>query len=196
MDPVSIGLSAIGLGMKLFGSFSGADHTAEYAQQMNAQEQQKFGLEKQVNEQRRQSMELSASRQNLETFRRVQQARAAGLQAATNQGAQFGSGYAGGQGSINAQGMFNVQGVNQNLAIGRNIFGLDNQITDVNARESTIKSNFQGQQAQDQAWQSLGGSLMGSAGTIGNIGGAAGGFFSKASGLFSGGSLSGGFGST
>jgi len=196
MEPITLGLSAIGLGLKLFGGASSSEDTQKYSQQINAYEQQKFGLEKQVNEQRRQAMELSARRQQLEMFRNTQKARALGLNTAVNQGAQAGSGYKGGQSSITNQGLFNVMGVQQNLAIGRNIFGLDNQITDLNSKESTVKSQMQSDLAQDQAWQSLGGSLMGSAGTIGNISGAIGGNFSKMAGLFSPGSLSGGFGMT
>lgn len=208
MDPITVGIQAVGLGMKLFGAFSGAssssqfaDQTAQYAQQMNAQEQQKFGLEKQVNQQRQAAMELSARRQQLEIFRNNQRARAMGLNASVSQGAQYGSGMPGGLASIDAQSRINNQGVNQNLEIGRNIFGLNNSITDINATESGIKSKYQTQQAQyqaqqttDQAWQGFGGSLIGSAGTLGNIGGAIGGGISQMSNLFSPGSLSGGFG--
>jgi hypothetical protein len=196
MDPVSIGIQAVGMGMKLFGAFSGASDSSEYASQNNSYEQQKFGLEKQVNQQRQQAMELSARRQQLEVFRNTQRARAQGLNAATNQGAQFGSGLQGGQAESASQGLFNAQGINQNLQIGQNIFGLDNQITGINSQQSTLKARYQSQQAQDQAWQSLGGSLMQSGGTIGNISGAASSGFSQVAGLFSGGSLSGGFGNT
>jgi len=196
MEPVTLGLQALGMGLKLFGAFSGASDTENYSKQINSYEQEKFGLEKQVNDQRRQAMELSARRQQLEIFRNTQRARAQGLNAAVNQGAQFGSGIQGGQAGTLNQGLFNALGVNQNLAIGRNIFGLDDQITGVNAKESTVKSQMQADLAQDQAWQSLGGSLLQSSGTIGNIGGAIGGNFSKMAGLFSPGSLSGGFGNT
>ena len=196
MDPISVGLQAVGMGMKLYGAFSGASSSSQFASQYNAAEQQKFGLEKQVNQQRQQAMELSARRQQLETYRNTQRARAMGLNAAVNQGAQFGSGLAGGQAATTSQGNFNMMGINQNLEIGRNIFGLDNQITDINAKESILKANYQGQQAQDQAWSQLGGSIMGSAGGISNIAGATGSMFNRAAGLFSGGSLSGGFGNT
>lgn len=196
MDPVTIGLQAVGMGMKLFGAFSGANDTSKFASQINQQEQQKFGLEKQVNTQRQQAMELSGRRQQLEVFRNNQRARALGLNAAVSQGAQFGSGLQGGLAGINAQSMVNNQGINQNLEIGRNIFGLDNKITDINATESTLKANYQSSQAKSQAWSSLGGSIMGAAGGLGNIAGAAGGTFDKMAGLFSGGSLSGGFGTT
>ena len=196
MDPISIGLQAVGMGMKLYGAFSGASDSSKYAEEMNRQEQQKFGLEKAVNQQRQQAMELSGRRQQLEIFRNTQRARAMGLNASVNQGAQFGSGMPGGQASAQNQGFFNAAGVNRNLEVGRNIFGLDSQITDINATESTLKANYQSSQAKSQAWSSLGGSIMGAAGGIGNIAGAAGGTFDKMAGLFSGGSLSGGFGTT
>lgn len=171
MDPVSLGISAIGLGLKIGGSLFGSSDASKFAEQYNQQEQQKFKLEQQVQDQHAQAMELSSRRQQLETFRNTQRARAMGLNAAVNQGAQYGSGLAGGQASIQNQGLFNSQGIALNTMIGENIFGLNRQISSVNATESSLKAQYQQSQATDQGIASLGGAILGSAGTIGNIGG-------------------------
>lgn len=162
MDPVTLGIGAAGLATSLFfGQRAGED-----AQKINADEQQKFGLEQQVNAQRQSAMELSGRRQQLETFRNMQRARSAGLTNASNQGAQYGSGLGGGQADVTNQGYFAAQGVNQNLQIGRNIFGLDNSITGINSNESNLKAD----QAGNQQWASLGGAVMSNAGTLGKVG--------------------------
>ena len=162
MDPLTLGIGAIGLAANLFFG----QRASEDANKTQALEQQRFGLEKQVNDQRRQAMELSGRRQQLENFRNMQRARAQGIQAATNQGAQFGSGLQGGIADVENRGFFAAQGVNQNLAIGRNIFALDDQISDNKALQSRYKSD----QATNSQWASLGGSIMSNAGTIGKIG--------------------------
>jgi len=162
MDPITLGIGAIGLGTSLFFGNKASEDASKIAEN----EQQQFGIQKQVNAQRQQAMELSARRQQLEVFRNTQRQRALGLASATGQGAQYGSGLQGGQADTLNQGLFGVQGINQNLAIGRNIFGLDNQITDLKSQESQLKSN----QATDQSWASLGGSIMSNAGTLGKIG--------------------------
>src|SRR5258706_2000925 len=115
MDPLTLGIGAIGLGLQIFGGAKQASDTSALAQKSYAINSQITGLEGQVNDQRRQAMELSARRQQLEIFRNTQRARAQGLAAATNQGAQFGSGLAGGQAQATDEGLFNIAGVNQNL---------------------------------------------------------------------------------
>src|SRR5882762_9653538 len=154
MDPLTLGIGAVGLGLKLFGTMSASDDSAKIADL----ERKKFGVEQQVNDQRQIAMNLSARRQQLEVYRNTQRARAQGLNAAVQQGAQFGSGLAGGQAATSSQGLFNQMGITQNQAIGNNIFGLDNQISGFNMQESTLK----GKQATDQGWASLGGSILSS----------------------------------
>lgn len=171
MDPVTLGIQAIGIGMKLGGGLSSMFGGQSFADEYNKQEQQKFQLEKQVQQQRQGAMELSARRQQLEIFRNTQRARAMGINASVNQGAQFGTGMLGGIFSTQSQGNFNALGVSQNLEIGRNIFGLNQQITDVNAKESSLKAQYQSDQALSKGISDLGNSIMGSAGTLGNIGG-------------------------
>jgi cell division protein FtsL len=169
MDPITLGISAVGLGMKLYGGFSAADDQKAIAES----EKKIAGLEQNVNAQKQQAMELSARRQQMEIFRNTQRARAQGLQAAVSQGAQYGSGMPGGQAATLNQGLFNALGVTQNLEFGRNIFGIDSQISSEKMKISDEKSQL----AEDQGWSNLGSSLMGSAGTFGNVAGAAKGGF-------------------
>lgn len=161
MNPITAGIGIVGLGTSLFFG----QRASEDASKVAANEQAQFATQKAVNAQRQSAMELSARRQQMETFRNTQRQRAMGIQAATNQGAQYGSGLAGGTADTQNQGAFAQLGINQNLTIGRNIFGLDNQISDLKAQESQFKSD----QATNTQWASLGNSLMQGAGTLGKV---------------------------
>lgn len=162
MDPLTLGIAAVGIGMQVFGGMSASEH----ANQANQVQQQIAGLEQGVNGQRRDAMELSGRRQQMEVFRNNQRQRAMATNAAVNQGAQFGSGLQGGLAQVQDQSMFNSLGISQNLQIGRNIFGLNDQITGAKAQVSSIQT----QMGQDQGIASLGGSISRSAGTLGQMG--------------------------
>ncbi len=152
MNPISIGLGLAGLGLSLFGGVKQADvakQTAQVSMGIAADEQQ-------VQVQKQQQMELEANRAQLQNFRNVQQAQARSLAGATSQGAQFGSGLQGGLASAADQGGVNALGINQNLEIGRNIFGID---TDISGKRIQL-AQLGGQAATDQGLQSLGGALL------------------------------------
>lgn len=166
MEPISAGVGIVGLGMQLYGGYQ----ASQTAKEINQHEQQIFALEKQINAQRKNAMELSARRQSMEVYRNIQRMRSQGLASAVAQGAQFGSGFYGGQANTQSAGSWNLLGIGQNLEIGRNIFGLSDQITDQRAAISSLK----GEMAEEQSWSSLGGALMQNAGTIGNVAGYAG----------------------
>lgn len=170
MDPLTLGIGAIGLGLKLFGGMGASSAQS----QANAYQQQAFQGEIQVNQQRQQAMEISARRNQLENIRNTQRARSQGLNAAVTDGAQFGSGLPGAQGAATDRGTFNALGITQNLQIGRSIFGLDNQITQAKANASNSMSTA----STDQGWASMGGSILSSTGTIGNLTKSAGGIAS------------------
>lgn len=164
MDPLTAGIAAVGVGLQLFGGFSASAKAKEaYGIQSNI-----TGLEGQVNNQRRTAMELSARRQSMEIFRNAQRARATAINNATNQGASYGnsSGLPGGLAQVSDQSMFNLQGVNQNLEIGRNIFGLDDQIS----KQKLALSGVQSSMMTDQSINQLGSTIAGSAGTISKVG--------------------------
>jgi hypothetical protein len=188
MDPLTIGLQAGGLALQAFGAF-GAASKAHEAADINIGI---AGDEQQINEQKRLQMEMSARRQQVEVMRNAQRAGAQSTAAAANQGALFGSGYAGGQGQITAQATFDEQGINNNLSIGENIFSINNDISSKKMQLSSVQAN----QATDTALMSLGGSVVSNAGTIGNIGKFAGSGLSDYASLMRPGSLSGGLGRT
>lgn len=170
MDPISIGLGVVGLGLKLFGGSEASDaakHQAQISQQIAGDEQQ-------INAQKSQAMELSAKRQQLENVRNVQRARSMALTSATSQGAQFGTGLPGGEAQAEDQGMFNALGINQNLMIGRNISGINDNISGLKGQMAGAQSSA----ASAQGLQSLGGALISSGPTIGALSKNAGSMFS------------------
>jgi hypothetical protein len=79
MDPVTLGIEAVGIGLSAFGAFGAASKAKEASQvQVGiAQDEQR------INAQKQQAMELSARRQQLEILRNTQRARAQGLNSAT-----------------------------------------------------------------------------------------------------------------
>lgn len=174
---LEMGLAAGGLLLSLMGSMkSSTAASGYYDTQKNI-----AGLEGQVNDQRKAAMEVDARRRQLEVVRNNQRARAMALTSATNQGAAYGesSGLQGAYGGIGGQSETNLLGVNQNLEIGRNIFGLDTKIS----QQRIAASGFQSQQNQGQGLSSLGNSIMGSAGTVGKIGGSFGNGFGNPGGF-------------
>jgi len=182
MEFVEMGMMAGGLAMQLLGQSKASTASDNYYKT----QADIAGLEGKVNDQRKQAMEVDARRRQLEVVRNNQKARAMSETTATNQGAQFGSGLQGAYGGIAGQSGTNLLGVNQNLEIGRNIFGLDTQISS----DRVAAAGFEGQKASDMAMANLGGSIMGAAGKIGNMSGSISSGFDKASNslqsLFSG----------
>lgn len=170
MDPISLAIAGVGLGMKLFGGLSGSSDQSKYSAQIAAISQSNSQLEQEVNYQRNEAMEMTGRRQQMEDYRNIQRARAKGLNSAVNQGAQFGSGTAGGQAQATAQGTWNALGVSNMMQTSNNIFGLDNSITSNNAQITTLKSQMNSALASDQGLASLGSSLMGGANTLSNLG--------------------------
>lgn len=155
-------LAAGGMALSLLGSQKSSQAAdAYYKSQQNV-----AGLEEKVNDQRRAAMEVDAQRRQLEVVRNNQRARAMALTTATNQGAQFGSGLQGAYGGISGQSETNLLGINQNLEIGRNIFGLDSQIS----QERIAQAGFQSKMNQGQGEASLGNMLMSSSNKLGKIG--------------------------
>lgn len=153
--------AVVGAGLSLYGSMSKAAAAEKYEEA----QKRKIEIQQQINEQRRQAMELDANRKQLEVIRNTQRVRAAGLQAATNQGAQFGSGLQGGLAQIQDQSLFNLSGINSSLAIGRNI----NQYNKNISADKMQMASLGGEAATDQAITSIGGSLMKIGPTVGSL---------------------------
>jgi hypothetical protein len=112
--------------------------------------------QQQIQQQNFNLMTLQSNRSSLEVLRRTQQARASATAAATNQGAQFGSGLQGGLAQESDQGANNQLGLAQNLAIGRNVFNLTQAI---DQQQNTL-ANYQAKQATGQGVAALGAGVM------------------------------------
>lgn len=152
MDPLSLGIGLGGLALQIFGGVKSASNAKEQA----AVSQQISGYERDENNVRQQAMQLSARRQQVEIFRNAQRMRAAGINAAVNQGASGGSGLQGALSYNTSQALWNSQGVNQNLDLGQQMFGIDNQISGARVRSSQLQS----QAATDNGIMSLGGAVL------------------------------------
>lgn len=161
MDPISLAISAVGLGMQIFGGVSSASNAKAQASVSQDEARQ----EQAINDQKQQAMELDARRKSLEQMRQTQQAQSLATTRATSQGAQFGSGLQGGLAEVTDQGAFNLQGINQSLQIGRNIAGYNQNITNDKIQMASLGS----QEATDKGIMSLGGSLMSAGPTIGKL---------------------------
>jgi len=145
----------LGLGLSIAGTVMGTSA----ANQAAGVSQNISGLELKVNEQRKNAMEVDARRRQLDVVRNNQRARSMAQTSATSQGSQLGSGLQGAYGQIGGQAGFNLQGINQNLEIGRNIFGLDTQIS----QNKITMAGLQGQEATASGVSAIGQSIFGAA---------------------------------
>ncbi len=107
-----------------------------------------------VEKQKMQAMEIDARRQQMEIIRNQQRGRALSL---TTGVAQGGSGFVGGAsarggayGQIAGQTGVNLLGVQQNLEIGRNIFGLNQNISNQRIAGNELEHTYALQQAANQ----------------------------------------------
>ena len=160
-DPISMGINAVGLGLQIYGAFSGssdAHKAAGISKDIANQEMQ-------INALKQQQMELEGRRTQVQNIRNTQRSIALGLNSAVNQGAQMGSGLGGGYAQSVNQGNWNMLGVDQALGIGRDIAGHNNKISQDKMQLADVQSD----QATDQGIASLGGSLLKSGGIIGQF---------------------------
>jgi len=150
----AVGLVAAGTAVSIFG-----------ASKANEANKEAILIQQQQEAVRRQAMELDASRRQLENIRTVQRARAQALATATHQGAGLGSGLQGGFAQVFGQGAWNATGIAQNLQLGRNMFDLNAQLSEVKMQQSDAGMISQ----IGSGLTSLGGSLFGSAGAFGRL---------------------------
>lgn len=184
MDPISLAVGAVGLGMQIFGGLSSASNARQQAQVSSDVASQEQG----INNAKQQAMEINGRRSQMENVRNNQLARSQALENATSQGAQFGSGLQGGLAQIQDQTAFNMQGVNDALQTGRQINTFNQSISS----DKQQLASLGGQAATDQGISSLGGALMKSGPVIGQLGqNVTKGFSSIGNSFFGGGSPSG-----
>lgn len=166
MEPISIGLGIIGLGMQIFGGIGQAEAASAQAgisQQESGVSMDEAKQEQGINDLKQQQMEMDARRQQMEIIRQQQRVQALGLSRATNQNAQFGSGIQGGLAQATAQSLTNLQGVNGALEVGRGIAGFNQNITEDKYKMfglQSISASYGGQAATDQGISSLGGAVL------------------------------------
>lgn len=180
---IGAAIGAVGLGMQIFGSASSSSDTAKATAQQNAisaqqtaNAQDQAQQEQGINGAKQQAMELAGRRQQMEIVRTAQRARAAAVQAGTNQGAQFGSGMAGGLAQVTDQSLFNLSGVNDALQTGRQIAGFNSNITQdrytaagLQGQMNVAQANEKSTLSTDAGYASLGGALLKSGPTIGAL---------------------------
>lgn len=184
-NPLAIASGVIGLGMSLFGGSGQAEAAKKTAQA----KKNIAGLEMQQDAVRKQAMEMSANRQQMEVLRNSQRARSLALNSATSQGAQFGSGLQGGFGQVQGAANWNNLGITQNLQSGQQMFGLNSQI---NQQKMNI-SDYESSAATSAGISKMGGTLMSSFGPIKNLSGnfAGAGPSTNSGGYYDNGGLSG-----
>jgi len=151
-----------GLGLSAYGTVQSAQAQSQSAQLS----QQQIRLQRQAEAERKKAMELDAIRQRREIIRRSIAARSVATATATNQGAQYGSALPGAYGGISGQTGVKELALNQNLEIGQNIFGINNQISRIGGQITGLQSSA----ATYAGLSSFGFALAQNAGTIGNIG--------------------------
>ena len=158
---VALAAAAIGVGLTAAGVIGGSATAKKQAAEQKAIAADQMKIE----EQKRMAMELDSRRRELEVFRNVQRAKSIALTNATMQGAGMGSGLIGGTAQATQSGHENLESIGQSLTIGR-------QISDFNNDISSHKMRLADLGADASMWSGigqLGGSLLGSVGTIGKL---------------------------
>jgi hypothetical protein len=154
----SAAIGAISSGIGGYESYQGA-------KKQNAAQNAITGYEQQENQVRQQQMELNSQRSQMETLRNQQRARAMALNAATSQGAQYGSGLSGGYGQISGQANTQLLANSQNTALGEQTFGLDAMIS----QQKINYANAGSQVALGQGISAFGSNIAGSVKSLSNI---------------------------
>lgn len=150
----------------MFMQWQGGQKAAQASQQQAQLSAQNAGFEMQIDQQRRQAMELDAQRKSMDVIRNAQRARATALSNAAGSGSQFGSGLQGGYGQISGQSGFNLLGINQNRMIGENIFGLNQQIDQNKMQIASLGGTLASAEGEMGFGKSLGGAI----GPLSNLG--------------------------
>lgn len=111
------------------------------------------GQQRNIEQQKRQAMEVDARRQQLEIIRQQQRGRSLALATGVAQGgggAMRASSLQGAYGQIAGQSGVNMLGVQQALQTGRAVFDANASITDFNSQMATLQNQYNIQQANNQ----------------------------------------------
>ena len=155
-------IAAVGLATSAYGVTK-----QQSAQKEQARAQQEgIAAQQRAENSRRQAMELDAMRRRREIVRQGIKARSMALSTATAQGAAGGSGLQGGLAGIEGQTNTNLLGVNQNQAIGADIFSANQEKFGADSRGVAAASRA----ATYGAISTLGQSILKNTGTIDRVG--------------------------
>lgn len=133
------------------------------SQQSIAAANQSYGInnstiqaQQQIEAQKAQAMELDARRQQLETIRNQQRNRALALATGVASGGSVtnNSALQGAYGQASGQTGVNLLGIQQNLQIGRDIYGLNQNISNNQIAMNDLQRSYALQQAQNQTTRS------------------------------------------
>jgi hypothetical protein len=155
-------IAAIGVGIAGYGAYQ----SSSSASQSNALQAQSVAIQQEQLALQKKSMELDARRRRRDIIRQNVAARSAALATTVAQGAQFGSALPGAYGGIEGRTGTNLLGIDQNLEIGRDMFGLKSRGAEVSGQIANANSNA----ASGAAMTSLGGALVTNSGQIAKIG--------------------------
>lgn len=155
-------IAAAGFGLQAYGM---AKQVSSAKAQANAS-RDAIAAQQKAESARQQQLNLDANRRRREAIRQGVIARSVALANATSQGAQDSSGLAGGYGQISGRTGTNILGVNQNQALGNDIFGFNREVGAAQSRQAY----YQGQGALGQGLSSLGGSLLTNIKPLTNVG--------------------------
>jgi hypothetical protein len=154
-------IAAIGVGIAGYGAYQ----SSSSASQSNALQAQSVAIQQEQLALQKKSMELDARRRR-DIIRQNVAARSAALATTVAQGAQFGSALPGAYGGIEGRTGTNLLGIDQNLEIGRDMFGLKSRGAEVSGQIANANSNA----ASGAAMTSLGGALVTNSGQLAKVG--------------------------
>ena len=162
MDPVSLAISGIGMGISLWGASKEKERAKEQAALLNAENAKKTALQIQQNE-------TQAARATRDAIRRAQVSRGMSTNFAGNSGALGSSGFFGASAQISNQEALATSAIGQDLASANTLIGINQRISSINS-ESAMQS------ADNQFITGLGGVISGNANSLSRLGQTATGF--------------------
>jgi hypothetical protein len=153
---IGLAAGAIGSGVQAYGAI----------QQGEAQ-RKASRLSQMAESARQRGMELDSQRKQYSIIREQQTQRANAIAAATNQGAQFGSGLEGGEAQISGASNSNLLGVQENTGLGEQMFSLSQR--KASADRDASAAGTMG--SIGSGLSTLGRAVVNDSGTIARIGG-------------------------
>jgi hypothetical protein len=150
-------LQIAGLGLDIFGGIEASQAASKKYDAEIQQAQDEIKL----NQVKRNFMEMSNRRQQLQQVRQGQVARSMALSNSVSSGSQYGSGLQGAYGEIGGGVGTNIAGLSQSLQFGEQSFDITNMIT----QDKILEAQASKDQANAMGIASIGSGLMGLGGS-------------------------------